>query len=106
MIDYLDSLNSSRSLQTSSVISFIISLCLILQMCKDFISKCLRAQLNEALDHVFSPLYPAAKESSPANMLEIKLYPPYSILTRKINITHSTPSPHHYTPTQPKHFSS
>ena len=48
MMNQLVLINSSRSLYTSSVISFVISLCLILQMHKDYISKTLRAQLNEA----------------------------------------------------------
>ena len=42
MIHYLVLINSSDSLQTSYVITFIISLCLILQMCKNLISKILR----------------------------------------------------------------
>ena len=41
MVDYLNLLDSFRSLQTSSIISFVISLCLILQMCKDFLSQSL-----------------------------------------------------------------
>ena len=52
MMDSLVSLDSSRSLQTNSVISFVISLYLIFQMCKDFISKTLHVQLNEALAFV------------------------------------------------------
>ena len=43
MMDRLGSLDSSRSLQTNSVISFVISLCLILQMCKDSIFTTLQA---------------------------------------------------------------
>ena len=45
MTDPLGSLDSSRSLQTSSVIS----LYLILQMCKDFISKTLQWATKQGL---------------------------------------------------------
>ena len=50
IIDCLVLKNSSRGLQTRSIISFIINLYLILQMWKDFISKSLQLQLNKALD--------------------------------------------------------
>jgi len=38
----------------------------------------------------------AATAISPANGLEIKLYPHQSILIREINITHTTPNHHHH----------
>ena len=43
MTDYLGSLDSSRDLQTGSVIIFMISLCLVLQIQKDDFSKILQA---------------------------------------------------------------
>ena len=56
MADYLVLINSSRSLHTNSVIIFVISLYLILQMCKDSISKNLRGASKQDLKrsmHIF-----------------------------------------------------
>ena len=49
MMDYLVLINSSRSLQPSFVISFVISLYLILQMCKDSILKTLHRTSKQSL---------------------------------------------------------
>ena len=49
MTDELVLINLSRSLQTSSIISFVISLCLILQMSKDSISKTLHGASKHGL---------------------------------------------------------
>jgi len=54
---------------SSVIISFVISLYLIFQMCKDFISKTLHVQLNEALAFVWSTVdssavCPAGKNAS------------------------------------------
>ena len=58
MIDWSGPLDSSRSLQTSSAISFVISLYLILQILKDFLSKNLqhasKRDLRQGFDYNYS----------------------------------------------------
>ena len=49
MTDYLVLINLSSSLQTSSVISFVISLYLIPQICKDSLSKILPAASKQII---------------------------------------------------------
>jgi len=52
MMNWLGSLDFSRSLQTSSIINFVISLYLRFQMSKDIVFTTLHGQQNEALDKV------------------------------------------------------
>ena len=52
MMNWLGSLDFSRSLQTSSIINFVISLYLVFQMSKDIVFTTLHGQQNEALDKV------------------------------------------------------
>ena len=52
MMNWLGSLDFSRSLQTSFIINFVISLYLIFKMSKDIVFTTLHGQQNEALDKV------------------------------------------------------